>query len=167
MNNDVVLFDAFSTQARVRESLVNLLTAFGQRVGLPKSPSVSFDKLIWFQSFPIYLGMKWPRVDVGTDAKEEMKKEMSNYEKLPPCVFFYTTKTLTFKLLSFNPSGTFHIHFMAVVSPCSHTLLYLKWVFYVDHHTGKVISPHQPKFKQKKNPNFFFFFLNSIGRLYE
>lgn len=28
-------------QARVRESLVNLLTAFGQRVGLPKSPSVS------------------------------------------------------------------------------------------------------------------------------
>ncbi|XP_046454255.1 protein furry-like isoform X2 [Daphnia pulex] len=30
------------SQARVRESLVNLLTAFGQRVGLPKSPSWVF-----------------------------------------------------------------------------------------------------------------------------
>ena len=49
---------------------------------------------------------------------------------------------------------------MAVVSPCSHTLLYLKWVFYVDHHTGKVISPHQPKFKQKKKKNNFFIKLN-------
>lgn len=90
-------FAPFSTQARVRESLVNLLTAFGQRVGLPKSPSVSFDKLIWFQSFPIYLGMKWPRVDVGTDAKEEMKKEMSNYENLPPCVFFLHNKNINFQ----------------------------------------------------------------------
>ena len=31
----------FSFQARTRERLVNLLTCFGQRVGLPKSPSVS------------------------------------------------------------------------------------------------------------------------------
>ena len=29
------------SQSRVRECLVNLLTACGQRVGLPKSPSVS------------------------------------------------------------------------------------------------------------------------------
>lgn len=34
-------------QSRVRECLVNLLTTCGQRVGLPKSPSVSSD-LIWF-----------------------------------------------------------------------------------------------------------------------
>ena len=40
-------------QARVRESLVNLLTAFGQRVGLPKSPSVSFHQLI--HGFRVFL----------------------------------------------------------------------------------------------------------------
>lgn len=40
-------------QARVRECLVNLLTACGQRVGLPKSPSVRyiFDSLIYFSDF--------------------------------------------------------------------------------------------------------------------
>merc|ERR1740128_285213 len=32
------------SQGRVRESLVNLLTSFGQRVGLPKSPSVIFSQ---------------------------------------------------------------------------------------------------------------------------
>lgn len=34
-------YDHFS-QSRTRERLVNLLTCFGQRVGLPKSPSVSY-----------------------------------------------------------------------------------------------------------------------------
>ncbi|XP_059157209.1 protein furry homolog isoform X2 [Physella acuta] len=33
-----------ASQARVRERLVNLLTCFGQRVGLPKSPSVIFSQ---------------------------------------------------------------------------------------------------------------------------
>lgn len=33
------------SQGRVRECLVNLLTTCGQRVGLPKSPSVSTEKL--------------------------------------------------------------------------------------------------------------------------
>lgn len=36
------------SQGRVRECLVNLLTTCGQRVGLPKSPSVSFSILIFF-----------------------------------------------------------------------------------------------------------------------
>jgi hypothetical protein len=35
-------FISFLIQGRVRECLVNLLTTCGQRVGLPKSPSVSF-----------------------------------------------------------------------------------------------------------------------------
>lgn len=34
------------SQGRVRECLVNLLTTCGQRVGLPKSPSVSYFVLI-------------------------------------------------------------------------------------------------------------------------
>lgn len=34
------------SQSRVRECLVNLLTACGQRVGLPKSPSVSLSENI-------------------------------------------------------------------------------------------------------------------------
>lgn len=34
------------SQSRVRECLVNLLTACGQRVGLPKSPSVSIQLIL-------------------------------------------------------------------------------------------------------------------------
>lgn len=40
------------SQGRVRECLVNLLTTCGQRVGLPKSPSVSF---IYYFYFFFYL----------------------------------------------------------------------------------------------------------------
>lgn len=36
------------SQGRVRECLVNLLTTCGQRVGLPKSPSVSFSIFVFF-----------------------------------------------------------------------------------------------------------------------
>ena len=48
------------SQSRVRECLVNLLTACGQRVGLPKSPSVSnssrYEKLtFWIVSISITL----------------------------------------------------------------------------------------------------------------
>ena len=39
------------SQGRVRECLVNLLTTCGQRVGLPKSPSVSFYYIFYFYYF--------------------------------------------------------------------------------------------------------------------
>lgn len=88
-----------------------------------------------------------------------MRKKKGKMEVLsrefwkPPTIYLSLSfKKFNFQTFSFNlfHFGNFDICFVAVVSPCSHTLLYLKWVFYVDHHTGKVISPHQPKFKQKK-----------------
>ena len=42
----VVFILSYSLQSRVRECLVNLLNTTGQKVGLPKSPSVS--KILMF-----------------------------------------------------------------------------------------------------------------------
>lgn len=43
------------SQSRVRECLVNLLTTCGQRVGLPKSPSVSTDFIFISATYQAYI----------------------------------------------------------------------------------------------------------------
>lgn len=51
-------YDHFS-QSRTRERLVNLLTCFGQRVGLPKSPSVSYTHYYGFFFYLSCLSLLW------------------------------------------------------------------------------------------------------------
>lgn len=101
----------------MRESLVNLLTSFGQRVGLPKSPSVSEAE---------------PLLADTDEAPTFVLTLVANHHIMLTCVLFF----LSPQLCLFLGCG-----FLLPYGCTSLSLLsLLKWVFYVDHQTGKVIS---------------------------
>ena len=58
-----------------------------------------------------------------------------------PTSYSHLSLSLQFILTFSTPNffRLFDVHFTAVVSPLFTLLYKIKWVFYVDHHTGKVI----------------------------
>ena len=95
-----------------------------------------------FHSCVRYLGMIWPRFDLWSGCKKCLGNIAHWMIWKSPAIsslnFSKQKKKITFKKTFHLTIATLGVHFTAVVSRCSHTLLYLKWVFYVDHHTGKV-----------------------------